>query len=390
MSIKADVKRMTAKQKNILIAFGTRPEAIKMCPLVHELKSNEAFNVKVFVTGQHREMLDSVLSLFNVVPDFDLDIMTSAQGVSDVVGKIMAGSEKIFEKAKPDLVLVHGDTATTLSVSLAAYFHKIPIGHVEAGLRTGNLYSPWPEEGNRKLVGALASLHFAPTQTSKENLLNEGVDAAKIIVTGNTVIDALIATEKQIRNSLDLENRLKSKLSFLDHRKILLVTGHRRESFGRGFEDICKALLAIEAEHGDEIQIVYPVHLNPNVQEPVQKLLSNNRSIHLIDPLDYAPFVYLMMRSHIILTDSGGVQEEGPSLGKPVLVMRETTERPEAVAANTVKLVGTEPDAILRAVSALLNDVGTYAIMSKAINPYGDGHACERIAAFIRLQDSDD
>ncbi|WP_350600882.1 UDP-N-acetylglucosamine 2-epimerase (non-hydrolyzing) [Pseudomonas sp. 65/3-MNA-CIBAN-0223] len=366
-----------------LCVFGTRPEAIKMAPLVLALASDERFDAKVCVTGQHREMLDQVLDLFAVQPDFDLNIMKHGQDLTDVSTAIMQGLKDVFAKFKPDVVLVHGDTATTFAASLAAYYHQIPVAHVEAGLRTGNLYSPWPEEGNRKLTGALANLHFAPTETSQANLLREGVKPENIIVTGNTVIDALLGVIARLDKEQVLSESASAPSAFLNpERKLILVTGHRRESFGDGFERICQALMEVAQQH-PEVDIVYPVHLNPNVREPVNRLLTGIDNVHLIEPLDYLPFVYMMSRSHIILTDSGGIQEEAPSLGKPVLVMRDTTERPEAVAAGTVKLVGTETANIVRELNRLLSDPIAYRTMSVAHNPYGDGNACQRILAAL-------
>ncbi|MCK1793684.1 non-hydrolyzing UDP-N-acetylglucosamine 2-epimerase [Pseudomonas violetae] len=362
-----------------LCVFGTRPEAIKMAPLVLALANDDRFDAKVCVTGQHREMLDQVLELFNITPDFDLNIMKPGQDLTDVSTAIMQGLKSVFTQFKPDIVLVHGDTATTFAASLAAYYHQIPVAHVEAGLRTGNLYSPWPEEGNRKLTGALTKLHFAPTETSQANLLREGINAASIIVTGNTVIDALLGVIARLDQDPELNAKAAEPSAFLDQsRKLVLVTGHRRESFGDGFERICQALMEVAQQH-PEVDIVYPVHLNPNVREPVNRLLTGIKNIYLIDPLDYLPFVYMMSRAYIILTDSGGIQEEAPSLGKPVLVMRDTTERPEAVAAGTVKLVGTDTDNMVRELNRLLTDTAAYRTMSFAHNPYGDGKACERI-----------
>ena len=362
-----------------LCIFGTRPEAIKMAPLALALAANNRFEAKVCVTGQHREMLDQVLALFDLQPDFDLNIMRPGQDLTDVTTAILQGLKAVFAEFKPDIVLVHGDTATTFAASLAAYYQQIPVAHVEAGLRTGNLYSPWPEEANRKLTGALANLHFAPTETSKANLLAEGVNPANIVVTGNTVIDALLAVVKRLDQDPQLQAQAAAPTAFLDaSRKLILVTGHRRESFGGGFERICQALRTV-AEQQPDVDIVYPVHLNPNVREPVNRLLSGVNNIHLIAPLDYLPFVHLMSRAHIILTDSGGIQEEAPSLGKPVLVMRDTTERPEAVAAGTVKLVGTDTDTIVAELNRLLTDTEAYRAMSYAHNPYGDGQACTRI-----------
>ncbi|MNO97655.1 UDP-N-acetylglucosamine 2-epimerase [compost metagenome] len=362
-----------------LCVFGTRPEAIKMAPLAIALTADERFTSKVCVTGQHREMLDQVLDLFEIKPDFDLKIMKPGQDLSDVTTAIVQGLKGVFSEFKPDIVLVHGDTATTFAASLAAYYHQIPVAHVEAGLRTGNLYSPWPEEGNRKLTGSIAKLHFAPTEDSKSNLLREGIDPNSIFITGNTVIDALLDVIKRLDQDETLRNRAAAPTAFLDHaRKLILVTGHRRESFGDGFERICQALMDIAQQHPD-VDIVYPVHLNPNVREPVNRLLKGVENIYLIEPLDYLPFVHLMSRAFIILTDSGGIQEEAPSLGKPVLVMRDTTERPEAVSAGTVKLVGTDNTTIVRELNRLLLDQNAYKSMSFAHNPYGDGQACKRI-----------
>ena len=363
----------------ILTVFGTRPEAIKMAPLALALAADKRFDAKVCVTGQHREMLDQVLELFDIHPEFDLNIMKPGQDLTDVSTAILQGMKSVFSDFKPDMVLVHGDTATTFATSLAAYYQQIPVAHVEAGLRTGNLYSPWPEEGNRKLTGALAQLHFAPTTNSRDNLLKEGIAANRIIVTGNTVIDALLDVMKRLDEDQELFARAAEPAAFLDPaRKLILVTGHRRESFGGGFERICQALMEVAQQH-PEVDIVYPVHLNPNVREPVNRLLSGIGNVYLIEPLDYLPFVHMMSRAHIILTDSGGIQEEAPSLGKPVLVMRDTTERPEAVAAGTVKLVGSDTANIVRELNKLLLDQEAYKTMSFAHNPYGDGRACQRI-----------
>ncbi|WP_019528823.1 non-hydrolyzing UDP-N-acetylglucosamine 2-epimerase [Dasania marina] len=363
----------------ILTVFGTRPEAIKMAPLVRALAANNNIESKVCVTAQHREMLDQVLELFEIKPEYDLNIMKPGQGLTDVTCNILQGLKSVLAEFKPDYVLVHGDTSTTLSAALAAYYQQIPVGHVEAGLRTGNIYSPWPEEANRKLTGALAKYHFAPTYGSKANLLKEGVAEESIIVTGNTVIDALLEIKEKIEKSASLRSKLEQLFPFVSkERKLILITGHRRESFGGGFERICEAIAALAKKHPD-VQFLYPVHLNPNVQEPVNRLLSDLENVILIEPQDYLPFVYLMYRSYIILTDSGGIQEEGPSLGKPVLVMRETTERPEAVDAGTVKLVGTDVKVIVESVSALLTNKDEYKRMSYAHNPYGDGKACQRI-----------
>jgi UDP-N-acetylglucosamine 2-epimerase (non-hydrolysing) len=350
-----------------------------MAPLVLALESDARFDTAVCVTGQHREMLKQVLELFDIKPAFDLDIMKQGQDLTDITTAILQGMKNVFTQFMPDWVLVHGDTTTTFAASLAAYYQKIPVAHVEAGLRTGNLYSPWPEEANRKLTGALANMHFAPTDTSRQNLQQEGVAPAKVVVTGNTVIDALLTVVGKIKSSPDLQQQFEEQFNFLRfERKIVLVTGHRRESFGGGFERICQAL-ANTARSFPEIDLVYPVHLNPNVREPVNRLLANITNVHLIEPLDYLPFVYLMNRAYIIVTDSGGIQEEAPSLGKPVLVMRDTTERPEAVLAGTVRLVGTEVSVIPQSLHELLTDKDVYEKMSFAHNPYGDGRACQRI-----------
>ncbi|MFZ7308619.1 non-hydrolyzing UDP-N-acetylglucosamine 2-epimerase [Comamonas jiangduensis] len=367
------------KRIKTLCVFGTRPEAIKMAPLVIALDRDDRFNSKVCVTGQHREMLDQVLDLFNIVPDFDLSIMRKGQDLTDVSIAILDGLRTLFLNHKPDILLVHGDTATTFAASLAAYFHKIPVAHVEAGLRTGDIYSPWPEEANRKLTTVLSTLNFAPTEKSKNNLISEGVSSSSIYVTGNTVIDALLAIIKRINEDSVLSERSIQPLKFLNkERRVILVTGHRRESFGGGFERICEALYTIAKEYPD-VDIVYPVHLNPNVREPVNRILSGVKNIYLTEPLDYLPFVQLMNKSYLILTDSGGIQEEAPSLGKPVLVMRETTERPEAVDAGTVKLVGTKVSTIVSEIRKLLDDDASYKMMSHSHNPYGDGTASEKI-----------
>lgn len=368
----------------ILSIFGTRPEAIKMAPLVKALNLTDGIDARVCVTAQHREMLDQVLDLFEIIPEYDLNIMKPGQSLYDVTTNILLGLKPILEEFKPDLVLVHGDTSTTLSASLAAFYQQIPVGHVEAGLRTGNLASPWPEEGNRKLTGAITKLHFAPTPTSQQNLLNEGVNADDIIVTGNTVIDALLQVVDKVKTDETLIKTLQAKFPELNEsKKLILVTGHRRESFGGGFERICEALVEIATQHPDT-QILYPMHLNPNVREPVNRILKDVKNVQLIEPQDYLPFVYLMSKAHIIVTDSGGVQEEAPSLGKPVLVMRDTTERPEAITAGTVKLVGTDKDRIVAEVNNLLSNQLDYETMSRAHNPYGDGKACERIISKIK------
>ncbi|WP_372836497.1 non-hydrolyzing UDP-N-acetylglucosamine 2-epimerase [Pontibacterium sp.] len=372
--------------KKVLTVFGTRPEAIKMAPLVHALKADDRFESAVCVTAQHRDMLDQVLALFKITPEFDLDIMKPGQNLNEVTSRILTGMKPILESYKPDVVLVHGDTATTFAVSLAAYYEQIQVGHVEAGLRTGDLYSPWPEEANRKLTGVLTNYHFAPTDTSRNNLLRENIDGENITVTGNTVIDALFWVRDKIQKDTSLKAQYQKDFPFtLSGKKTVLVTGHRRESFGDGFERICLALKQIALKHPDS-QIIYPVHLNPNVQEPVMRLLKDVDNIHLIKPLDYLPFVYLMTTSHLILTDSGGIQEEAPSLGKPVLVMRDTTERPEAVQAGTVKLVGTDVETIISEVDLLLSDNQAYEDMSRAHNPYGDGKAAEKIVKLMLRQ----
>jgi len=365
-----------------MVVFGTRPEAIKMAPLVHALQAHPQLEPKIVVTAQHRQMLDQVLEIFGITPDVDLDIMQPGQTLSDVTTRIIQGMTPVIEKLKPDMVLVHGDTSTTLSTALAAFYARIPIGHVEAGLRTGNMQAPWPEEMNRRLTAPLCTLHFAPTASSRANLLREGMAENSIHVTGNTVIDALLQVDARLRSDGKLRDDMHRRFPFLDpEKRLLLVTGHRRENFGDGFERICKALAKV-AER-DDLQVVYPVHLNPNVQEPVRRHLSNHGNVHLIEPQDYLPFVYLMQQAHIILTDSGGVQEEAPSLGKPVLVMRDTTERPEAVDAGTVRLVGTDDARIIAELERLLDDAHEYARMSEAHNPYGDGMACGRIAEAI-------
>ena len=370
-------------KKKILVTFGTRPEAIKMAPVIFELQQNSNFDTRLCVTGQHRDMLDQVLSLFGLSPEYDLDVMSQDQSLFDVTHKIMSSLNSILTEFKPDLVLVHGDTTTTMASSLAAYYHRISVGHVEAGLRTHNIYAPWPEEGNRQLVSKLASLNFAPTQRAAGNLKNEGVALNTIFTTGNTVIDALLWAKKQIESGSVNTRCLEKKFDFLDNeKKLILVTGHRREIFGEGLVRICKAIREIAKIH-DNVQIVYPVHPNPNVKKTVDKELGKFQNIHLIEPLDYLPFVFLMMKSQIILTDSGGVQEEAPSLGKPVLVLRDTTERPEAVEAGTVKLVGSDISLIKKEVHKLLTSVDCYNQMSKAHNPYGDGYAARRIASHI-------
>ena len=374
--------------KKVLLVFGTRPEAIKMAPLVKEFyKNTNDFETKICVTAQHREMLDQVLDMFDITPDYDLNIMKPSQDLFDVTTNVLLGLKDVLKDFSPDIVLVHGDTTTTLASSLAAFYNKTKVGHVEAGLRTGDMYSPWPEEANRKVTGVLANYHFAPTTTSRENLLRENKNPDDILVTGNTVIDALflaldkIETDKELKNSI-IKNITK-QYRLKDDKKIILVTGHRRENFGQGFINICEALKTLAINNPD-IDIVYPVHLNPNVQKPVHKILSDTSNVHLIDPLQYESFIYMMDKSHLIITDSGGVQEEAPSLGKPVLVMRDTTERPEALKAGTVKLVGTDSEKIIKEAQKLLDDSMAYEKMSKAHNPYGDGKACEKIVEFLR------
>lgn len=368
----------------ILTVFGTRPEAIKMAPLVHALAAADGIESRVCVTAQHREMLDQVLALFEIKPDFDLNIMSPGQSLEEITSRILQGISPVLKSYQPDMILVHGDTATTFAASLASFYQQIPVGHVEAGLRTGNLYSPWPEEANRKLTSVLAELHFAPTETSQINLLTEGMPKSRVTVTGNTVIDALFWVRDRIKADDSMRSALHAQLPELTpEQPLLLVTGHRRESFGGGFERICEALRALALRYPDLV-IVYPMHLNPNVREPVNRLLKGLANVHLIEPLDYLPFVYLMDRATVILTDSGGVQEEAPSLGKPVLVMRDTTERPEAVTAGTVRLVGTNVEKIISEVSRLLNDPAAYRDMSLAHNPYGDGYACGRIVQRLR------
>ncbi|MDO5657529.1 MAG: UDP-N-acetylglucosamine 2-epimerase (non-hydrolyzing) [Paracoccus sp. (in: a-proteobacteria)] len=374
----------------VMTVFGTRPEAIKMAPVARALITDPRFHSVICVTGQHREMLDQVTALFGLTPDHDLDVMKAGQDLYGVTSSILTGMQPVLEAERPDLVLVHGDTATTLAGTLAAYYARVPVGHVEAGLRTGNIYSPWPEEGNRRVTGALATLHFAPTQTSREALLREGVDPARIAVTGNTVIDALLDVVARLEADRDLSDGMASRFGFLDSgRRMVLVTGHRRESFGGGFERICAALAALADRFGD-VDIVYPMHMNPNVREPVTRLLGSRPNIHLIEPQDYLPFVWLMNRAHLIITDSGGVQEEAPSLGKPVLVMRDTTERPEALEAGTVRLVGTDATRIETEAARLLDDDAAWRKMSRAHNPYGDGRATARILDMIAAFGNED
>jgi UDP-N-acetylglucosamine 2-epimerase (non-hydrolysing) len=369
--------------KRILTVFGTRPEAIKMAPLVRNLRDDGRFVSKFCVTAQHRTMLDQVLDIFEIEPDYDLNVMLPGQELPEITCAVLKGLGPVLEEEKPDIVLVHGDTATTFATSLAAFYKQIRVGHIEAGLRTGDLYSPWPEEANRKLTAVLAEVHFAPTAASRDNLLAEGVDSSRIIVTGNTVIDALMFVKSRLDTEPGLNEKFDSEFEYLGRdKKMILITGHRRESFGAGFRRICTAIARLAKMYKD-VEFVYPVHMNPNVRQPVLKQLGGLKNVYLLEPLEYLPFVYLMNRAHAILTDSGGIQEEAPSLGKPVLVMRDTTERPEAVAAGTVRLVGTSEEAIQVEISRLLEDDEAYAQMSFAHNPYGDGQACSRILSSL-------
>ena len=371
------------KKIKILSVFGTRPEAIKMAPLIRELENDDDFISKVCVTAQHREMLDQVLSLFNIEPDYDLNLMASNQGLIDITTGVLRGLDSILDDFHPDYVLVHGDTTTTLAATIACYYKKIKVGHVEAGLRTGDIYSPWPEEGNRKVVGSLCNMHFAPTQLASEALLSENISSENIFITGNTVIDSLILIKEKIIKDNLLRNKIKSGFGFSQDKPFILITGHRRENFGQGFENICDAIIEL-AQEFKELNFVYPVHLNPNVKNVVETKLKNIDNIILIPPQDYLPFVYLMMQSKLILTDSGGIQEEAPSLGKPVLVMRDTTERFEAVEAGTVRLVGTNIDKIVSNVRSLLLNESEYLEMSMANNPYGDGKTSKVITNIIK------
>jgi UDP-N-acetylglucosamine 2-epimerase (non-hydrolysing) len=374
--------------KKILIVFGTRPEAIKMAPLIKEFeKTKDFFNVKICITAQHREMLDQVLKIFEIKPDYDLNIMAPGQDLYDVTSKVLLGLRNVLKEFNPDLVLVHGDTTTTLVGSLASFYKKIPIGHIEAGLRTGNIYSPWPEEANRLLTTQLAKYHFAPTKKNKNNLLKEKISEENIVITGNTVIDALFWVLNKIKNNSQLEkdiiNELNNNGYKISNRKFILITGHRRENFGNGFFNICNAIKEL-AQKYKNFDFVYPVHLNPNVRKPVKEILSNIDNVFLIEPLEYMPFIYLLSKSYLVLTDSGGIQEEAPSLGKPVLVMRDTTERPEAVEAGTVILVGTNKENIVSNVSKLIENETLYKKMSYAHNPYGDGNASKKIVNFLK------
>ena len=371
--------------RKILLVCGTRPEAIKMAPLVKALKQDKNFHTKVCVTAQHREMLDQVLGLFDIFPDYDLNIMKPGQDLYDITSSVLLRMKGVLSDFQPDVVLVHGDTTTTSATSLAAYYQQIKIGHVEAGLRTNNIYSPWPEEANRQITGVLANYHFSPTCISKNNLLKENKDSKNIVVTGNTVIDALFLALGKIKSNQELENSIVANLKYKikENKKVLLVTGHRRENHGQGFLNICEALRTIAIKN-PTFDIVYPVHLNPNVQKPVKQILSDVENIYLIEPLQYEEFIYLMDKSYFIITDSGGVQEEAPSLGKPVLVMRDTTERPEALEAGTVKLVGTDKEKIIEEAQKLIDNAKEYEKMSKAHNPYGDGNASQKIIEFLK------
>lgn len=378
-------------KKKIMLVFGTRPEAIKMAPLVKEFQKHpNMFETIVCVTGQHRQMLDQVLEIFDIHPDYDLNIMKQGQDLYDITAGVLIGMRDVLDKEKPDVVLVHGDTTTSTAAAISAFYRQIPVGHVEAGLRTHNLYSPWPEEMNRQVTGRIAEYNFAPTPLSRQNLLDEGVKSNKIYVTGNTVIDALYWVVDKIKNDIGLHMRIIKELKTVgydtdrlkEEKKLILITGHRRENFGDGLINICNAIKSLTEKYPD-VDFVYPMHLNPNVRKPIYEIFGKNlkklRNMFFIDPLSYLPFVFLMEKSDIVLTDSGGIQEEAPGLGKPVLVMRDTTERPEAVTAGTVKLVGTDYNKIVREISSLLEDKSRYEIMSKAINPYGDGSACQRI-----------
>ena len=383
--------------KRVMLVFGTRPEAIKMAPLVQEFRKHpDQYETLVCVTGQHREMLDQVLNIFGIVPNYDLHIMKPGQDLYDVTARILSGMRDILTRTQPDVLLVHGDTTTSMAVALAAFYQQIPVGHVEAGLRTHNIYSPWPEEMNRQITGRIATYHFSPTLLSRENLLREGIDKSRILVTGNTVIDALYAVVNKMKDDvplqLSLEKELKAagydtgRLVTEEGRRLVLITGHRRENFGDGFLHICRAIKMLSEKYPD-VDFVYPMHLNPNVRKPIKEIFGENcqSNLFFIEPLEYLSFVYLMEKSHIVLTDSGGIQEEAPGLGKPVLVMRDTTERPEALEAGTVKLVGTDYDKIVSEVSSLLDDAQYYEKMSRAVNPYGDGKACERIVNSFQL-----
>ena len=380
--------------KKVMLVFGTRPEAIKMAPLVKAFESDtKNFKTQVCVTGQHRQMLDQVLKLFKITPDFDLNIMKQGQDLYDITSRVLLGMRDVLTQAAPDIVFVHGDTTTSTAAALAAFYKQIDVAHIEAGLRTNDIYNPWPEEMNRQITGRIAKYHFSPTPLARENLLRENVDPAKITVTGNTGIDALYFVANEIKQSQELRDSLEKVLLFAGYdikrlasgKKLILITGHRRENFGDGFIHMCKAIKHLNKKYPDA-DFVYPMHLNPNVRRPIKEIFGDEKqeNMFFIEPLDYLPFVYLMEKSHIVLTDSGGIQEEAPGLGKPVLVMRETTERPEAVTAGTVKLVGTNFDKIIAEVSRLMDDESEYEKMGKAVNPYGDGKACPRILEFLK------
>ena len=381
--------------KKIMLVFGTRPEAIKMAPLVQELRKHpDQYETLLCVTGQHREMLDQVLNIFGIVQDYDLNIMKPGQDLYDVTTRVLSGMRDVLTQSQPDVVLVHGDTTTSMAVALAAFYQQIPVGHVEAGLRTYNIYSPWPEEMNRQITGRIATYHFSPTPLGRENLLHEGIEKSRIFITGNTVIDALYAVVNKMKDDVSLQLSLEKKLKAAgydagrlaaERRRLVLITGHRRENFGDGFLYICKAIKTLSGKFPD-VDFVYPMHMNPNVRKPIKEVFGENcqSNLFFIGPLEYLLFVYLMEKSSIVLTDSGGIQEEAPGLGKPVLVMRDTTERPEALEAGTVKLVGTDYDKIISEVSSLLSDIQYYRKMSQAVNPYGDGRACRRIVDALR------
>lgn len=381
--------------KKVLLVFGTRPEAIKMAPLVKKFQEDSEFQTIVCVTAQHREMLDQVLDIFDIKPDYDLNIMKQGQDLYDITSRVLLGLRDVLNETNPDVVLVHGDTTTSTAAALAAFYKQIPVAHVEAGLRTNNIYSPWPEEMNRRITGRIATYHLAPTELSRQNLLKENVDNQNIIITGNTVIDALLWVVNKIKSDVNLADTLQINIKnngyyidrIEDKRKLVLITGHRRENFGEGFRNICNAIKTLSIKYPD-VDFVYPMHLNPNVRKPIAEIFGNDKdksgNTFFIEPLDYLNFVFLMEKADIILTDSGGIQEEAPSLGKPVLVMRDNTERPEALEAGTVKLVGTDYDKIINEVSELLENEESYNKMSKAVNPYGDGSACKRIVDFLK------
>lgn len=372
-----------SSKRRIMVVFGTRPEAIKMAPVIRSLRAASDIEVCVCVTAQHRQMLDPVLRLFGIQPEYDLDLMQPGQSLSDITSAVLQGLKPVISEWDPNRILVHGDTTTTLAATLAAYYSRVQVGHVEAGLRTGNVYSPWPEEVNRKLTACIADLHFSPTESARTNLINEGISKANILVTGNTVIDSLLWAKSILDGDSEIRQKIEERFCYLDRaKKLILVTGHRRESFGSGFENICLALRDIARR--PDVQILYPVHLNPMVQEPVRRILGGVDGVFLTEPQEYLPFIYLMNRAHFILTDSGGIQEEAPSLGKPVLVMRETTERPEAVVAGVVKLVGSSAERIVQEANALLDSESNYKKMTMSHNPYGDGHASTRIVRAVR------